>query len=403
MIDWMRSDRAPGTYRRSGETSIRLALVIPSLKAGIRYHAPMVDALSRRGLEILVFTGIPPREPSPFPLEVVKGRVLRDRIDEEGYAKPFMHTSPRLIVELLRWRPEVIITVEYGLATLWSIIAGLAGRCPVAILQEHISPAAYRDSPARRVFRLALAQFADAFIANTKEAAAEIVSTLRVPPARIFEVPLLLPPTCDYLLADPFESPQIARRPVFLFVGRLIGRKNPRVLLEAAHLLHQQGQRFAVWIAGEGPERAALGRYVESNDLEDVVSFLGPIPYRSIGHAYQASDVFVMPTLADVMSVAVLEAIRFERPVIGSKMGGFAGHAVLEGVNGFLFDPRDAAGLARCMSSFIDEPALIDDMGRRSAEILHGLSHEDSADRLVRVLRSLLRRKRGRDGGRSEM
>lgn len=376
------------TEERSAQSRPRLAIVIPSLRGGIRYHAPMIRALAEEGFAVTVFTGIPPGEPSPFPLEVVNGRVLRDRIDETGYAKPFMLTSPRLVVSLVRWRPDVVVSVEYGAATLWSLVAGLVRRFPVAILQEHRSPSEYLRSPTRRVFRLILARLADGFVANTREAAEEIVTRLGVSPEKVFEVPMLLPPPRDYLLGDPVELPSGASRPVFLFVGQLIGRKNVRILLEAARRLVGEGRRFTLWIVGDGPDREDLERSVESTGVGDVVSFLGAVPYRSIGHAYEASDVFVMPTFADVMSVAVLEATRFEKPVIGSKRGGYAGHLVVDGVNGFLFDPANADELADRMAAFIDDPQLAGRMGARSAERLAGLSHQGSARRLAHVLRS---------------
>jgi glycosyltransferase involved in cell wall biosynthesis len=86
----------------------------------------------------------------------------------------------------------------------------------------------------------------------------------------------------------------------------------------------------------------------------------------------------------------VLEAIRFGKPVIGSKDGGFAGYVVLDGVNGFLFDPTNAAELAEYMRAFIDDPMLVSSMGNRSSERFAGLSHERSARQLAQVLRSRL-------------
>jgi glycosyltransferase involved in cell wall biosynthesis len=376
----------------SGAKRMRLAIVLPSLDAGVRYWVPIIQALEEEA-SVRVFTGMPPPERPPIDLEVVKGRILRDRINLRGHEKPFSYTSPQLVSSLIRWRPDAIIASEYRIATLWSLVAGRLRRCPVAIFQEHRSPERFLRSPTRRLFRLlVLARLADAFVANTEEAAAEIITLLRVAPQKVFEIHILLPPPREYLLTDPIELPPVAFRPVFLFVGRLIGLKNVRSLLEAAHRLDNEGYEFAVWIAGNGPERERLERLVELTRLGDVVTFLGAVPYRSIGHVYEASDVLVMPTFTDVISVAVLEAIRFEKPVIGSKLGGFAGYVVLDRVNGFLFDPTNVAELAEYMRAFIVDPMLVRSMGDRSAERLAGLSHKESASQLVRVFRSRLLR-----------
>jgi glycosyltransferase involved in cell wall biosynthesis len=382
----------PRIRRASDVEPFRLAIVIPSLGEGIRYLAPIVEALAEN-VSVRVFTGISPRERAPFPLEVVKGRVVREEVEESGYnPKAFNYISPRLVLRLRRWRPDVIMVVEYGVATLWSLVAGFGPRCKVAIYQENNTPRVYQRSPTRRLFRLVLARFADVFVANTNEAAEEITALLHVPRRKVVEIRLLLPPEREYLLAEAMDLPLRVPRPVFLFVGQLIGRKNPRVLLEAARRLANDGRKFTLWIVGDGPDRHALERVVERDGLQDMVTFLGPVPYRGIGHVYDAADVFVMPTLADVLSVAVLEAMRFEKPVIGSKQGGYAGTVVLDNVNGFLFDPANVIELVDRMRVFIDDPSLATEMGGRSAEWFAGTSHEGSADQLVRFLRSRLRR-----------
>jgi glycogen(starch) synthase len=376
---------------------MRLAIVFPSLRDGVRYWLPIIQALDSERIVVRVFTGMPPPEKPPIDLEVVKGRILRDRsavkerdrVAVKGYEKPFSYTSPVLISSLVRWHPDVVIAMEYRIATLWSLTAGLLARCPVVILQEHKSPEEFLRSPTRHLFRLlVLARLASGFVANTQEAATEIITRLRVPPAKVSVVPLLLPPLREYLLTDPIKLPEVVIRPVFVFVGQLIGRKNVRSLLEASQRLLAEGRRFTVWIVGDGPDREMLERSVESTGLRDIVTFLGAVSYRSIGHVYEASDIFVMPTFADVISVAVLEAIRFGKPVIGSKLGGFAGYVVLDGANGLLFDPTNISELAGHMRSFIDDPKLARSMGSRSAEQFAGLSHERSASHLAHVLRS---------------
>jgi glycosyltransferase involved in cell wall biosynthesis len=378
--------------RQSDVKPIRLAIVVPSLEGGVGFLSPIVETFASKG-PVRVFTGISPREPAPFPIEVVSGRVLREEVEETGYnARAFIYTSPRLILRLRRWRPDAIMTVEYGVATLWSLAARWHRRCIVAISQEHITPPEYLRSPARHLFRLLLARLADVLVANSKEAATEIITLLRVPRDKVVELQLLLPPQREYLLAEPIQLPRPQYRPIFLFVGQLIGRKNPRVLLAAADRLVRDGREFTIWIVGDGPDREALEWSVKRAGLQDVVTFLGAVPYRRMGHVYETADVFVMPTLAEVLSRAVLEAMRFEKPIIGSKLGGYAGNVVRDHVNGFLFDPANVTELADHMRTYIADPALAREMGGRSAEWFAGTSHEASADQLLQVLRSRLHR-----------
>jgi glycosyltransferase involved in cell wall biosynthesis len=370
---------------------MKLAIVLPSLRRGLTYWPPIIKALDAEGITVRVFTGMPPPETPSIDLEVVKGRILRDRVSVRGYEKSFSYTSPRLISSLARWKPDVIIAMEYRISTLWSLVAGLVARCPVAIFQEHRSPEEFLRSPTRHLFRLlVLARFADAFVANTNEAAAEIITRLRVPPRKVFEVPTMLSPPRDYLLTEHIELPDVAFRPVFVFVGQLIGRKNVHSLLKAAQGLLNEGRKLTVWIAGDGPDRAMLERLVRSTGLSDIVKFLGAVSYRSIGHLYEAADIFVMPSLSDYRSVTVLEATRFGMPIIDSVFDGNAGDTVISGQNGFTFDPTSPNQLTDCMRAFIDDPKLIRRMANRSAERFAGLSHESSARQLAQVLRSRL-------------
>jgi glycosyltransferase involved in cell wall biosynthesis len=366
--------------------------VFPSLRAGVRYWLPIIKALEEEAT-VRVFTSLLPPERPPIDLEVVKGRILRDRIGVDGYEKPFSYTSPRLISSLIRWRPDAILAMEYRISTLWSLVAGRLARCPVAIVQEHRSAEEFLRSPTRHLFRwLVLARLADAFVANTEEAASEIITRLRVSPLKVSVVPMLLPPERDYLLTDPVALPAVSVRPVFLFVGQLISRKNVPRLLDAARLLLGEGRKFTVWIVGNGPDRERLQRTVESTGLKDVVTFLGAVPYRSIGHLYEATDVFVMPSLSDYRSVTVLEALRFAKPIIDSKRDGSA-DMIVDQVNGYVFDPTNVAELAGYMRAFVDDPMLAGRMGSQSAERFAGTSHKESASQVVRLLKSKLLRK----------
>jgi glycosyltransferase involved in cell wall biosynthesis len=372
---------------------MKLAIVFPSLRTGVQYWIPIIQALGAEGITVRVFTGLSPPERPPIDLEVVKGRILGDKVNLKGHEKPVSYISPRLVLSLIRWRPDVIITMESGIATLWSLAAGRLQRCPVAIVQEHRSPERFLRSPMRRLFRLlVLARLADAFVANTKEAATEIITRLRVSPEKVFEVTMLVPPPRDHLITNSIELPQLQFRPVFLFVGRLIRLKNVHCLLAAAHRLVNEDREFAVWIVGDGPERERLERSVESTGLRDIVAFLGAVPYRSIGYVYEAADVFVMPSLTDYRSVSVLEAIQFGKPIIDSLFDGNAGDTVLPGQNGLTFDPRSPKQLADCMSKFIDDARLVVSMGERSAERFIDFSPERSANQLAQVLRSRLLR-----------
>ncbi len=152
-------------------------------------------------------------------------------------------------------------------------------------------------------------------------------------------------------------------RPLFLCVAELIPRKNVSTLLQAASLVKAKGERFSLWIVGEGAEGAALRSSVSTSGLDDTVSFLGAIEYDRIGWVYDKADVFVMPSLIDYLSVAVLEAMRFGKPIVDSMFDGAVGDAVLPGKNGLAFDPRSPKELSECMIRLIRRRRPLDKDG----------------------------------------
>jgi glycosyltransferase involved in cell wall biosynthesis len=313
-----------------------------------------------------------------------------------GFDKGFILISPRLIGLLRRLRPDVILVAEYTMATAYAVIAGRLLGVPVVVMQEHSARRLYRPGRLKRLYRRALVAGVDFFIANTQAAAAEVRTALGVEDRRIVEVSLLVPPERDDLTRRPVQLPVPNVRPLLLYVGQLVPGKNVRMLLDALHILVLADCPCSLWIVGEGPLRSELESLARERQLESRVEFLGSIPYESIGFAYQAADIFCMPTLSDYRSVSVLEAMRFGKPILDSAGDGNVTDLVCPGENGFVFDPRDAEEIARLVRRFIDEPELLVSMGRRSEAIMRSRTPAAAARRVCEVIELVLSTRRRR-------
>jgi glycosyltransferase involved in cell wall biosynthesis len=239
------------------------------------------------------------------------------------------------------------------------------------------------------MYRRLLTRLADGTVANTDAAKKDVESALGSSPNRVHRVCLLVPPTRDDLTRADAEIALRGTRPIFLYVGQLIERKNVAALLDAAAMLQRDGLTFSVWIVGDGPLSSALARNARHQGLSHCVRFIRSIPYDAIGHLYSFCDVFVMPSLYDYRSVAVLEAVRFGKPVIDSSRDGNSDDSVRNGRNGFIFEPSDTARLAWAMRQFIESPRLTAEMGRRSAESLSDQTPASAAAALRNVLADL--------------
>lgn len=158
---------------------------------------------------------------------------------------------------------------------------------------------------------------------------------------------------------------------LILFTGNLIPRKGVDVLLRAfAQAAGQQGaSRLA--IVGDGPEREKLVALAQELGVAGRVTFAGRQPLPEMPRWYAACDVYVMPSWAEGLSLAVLEAMAAGRPVITTRPDDAEHDAVVPGETGLLTTYGDVAELARALQQLAHSPQTarrLGENGRRRAE-----------------------------------
>jgi glycosyltransferase involved in cell wall biosynthesis len=149
---------------------------------------------------------------------------------------------------------------------------------------------------------------------------------------------------------------------VLLALASLVRRKGIDLLLDALSALGARGLRPRVWIAGDGPERAALMAQATGLGLDPQVGWLGV--RDDVADLLTAADVFVLPSRAEGLGVAALEAMAAGCPVVASAVGGL-GEAVRQAGGGVLVPPGDAVALADGLSTVLHEPALRAELAAR--------------------------------------
>jgi glycosyltransferase involved in cell wall biosynthesis len=154
-------------------------------------------------------------------------------------------------------------------------------------------------------------------------------------------------------------------------------------------MLKTCGLTFSVWIVGDGQLRANLASSAARLGLDDTVSFLGAVEYGRIGWVYDMADIFVMPSFIEYRSVAVLEAMRFGKPILDSAFDGNVGDTVLPGQNGLVFDPRSPGELAECMTRLIENTDLVKRMGKVSQDLMKNLTSTEGAAQLYRLVKEI--------------
>lgn len=138
-----------------------------------------------------------------------------------------------------------------------------------------------------------------------------------------------------------------------LALAQLMHRKGLDVLLRAVAELRDA--RLVVALAGEGPEAPALRALVSSLQLGESVRFLGR--RDDAGDLLAACDLFVLPSRAEGLGVAALEALGAARPVVASRVGGLA-DLIEHERNGLLVPPDDVVALAAAIARLRDDTPL---------------------------------------------
>jgi glycosyltransferase involved in cell wall biosynthesis len=81
-------------------------------------------------------------------------------------------------------------------------------------------------------------------------------------------------------------------------------------------------------------------------------------------------DVFVLPSLSEGLSLALLEAMVSGKPVVATRVGGNP-ELIDHGKTGFLVQPEDARDLAANLLKLVSDPEIMQQFGRRTAERVH--------------------------------
>lgn len=177
--------------------------------------------------------------------------------------------------------------------------------------------------------------------------------------------------------------------PTVAFVGRLDAEKRLDELIRAwpTVLRHTDAQLALV---GTGTRRGELERLAERTGVRHRVRFPGFVPDELLPTVYRAADVFAIPGVAELQSIATLEAVASGLPVVAADAVALP-HLVSPGRNGFLFRPGDVDGLAESVVRLLTSDDLRARMGTAGRTVAASHSLERTLERFEEIYRTLLR------------
>src|SRR5271165_4081243 len=229
-------------------------------------------------------------------------------------------------------------------------------------------------------------------VANSREAADELVSRHGLDPGRVSVIRNALVFPAPAPGRDEAARSRLGAGPastVLLSVGMFRPEKNQRALLEIASGL-QAGLDWRLWFVGDGPERARCERLAADLGIGGRVSFLGYQPDPS--PFYLSADIAVHVSREEALSNALIEAQSNGLPVVACRALGVP-ECIVEGRTGFIVAQGDHGGfraaLARLASDTPAERALRAGEAREFARGAFDPRRQVGA--YVRLFESLLR------------
>jgi len=176
-------------------------------------------------------------------------------------------------------------------------------------------------------------------------------------------------------------------RKVFFFVGRVDREKHLDVIIRAVHLLDRDDIQYV--IAGNGAAKSSLMSLVQELGLRQKVHFTGFIPNTDLPSVLNSIDIFTMPSEAELLSIASLQAMACARPMLVADAVALP-ELVAANDNGYLFLPSDVDDAARCMTVLASNPERWSTMGAASLMRVQDHSLENIVHCYERLYQSVL-------------
>lgn len=177
--------------------------------------------------------------------------------------------------------------------------------------------------------------------------------------------------------------------PVVMYLGRLDAEKHVSVLLKAAHKVLETTSLHLV-IVGDGNDVPHLTELTRDLGMVNRVTFTGRIDEADKPVILRLATLFVMPSPAELQSIATLEAMASGKPIVVVDAG-----AVFElcekDRNGYIYHLDNVDELARYMSHILDSPQRIAAFGEASLEIAHRHDLETTITEFEKLYEQVIR------------
>jgi glycosyltransferase involved in cell wall biosynthesis len=300
----------------------------------------------------------------------------------------------RDLYRLMKQKNIHIVRTHRYRANLYGRLAAWLSGVPITIISLHDN---YNKDMRleRRIANKILSKVTDKMIAVSESIKKDIIQYDGIDSSKILVIPNGIDtekfkPEGNF--ADISEELSFKRSDIVVgFVGRIVPAKGLEYLIDAFSYIKKGFTNSWLLIVGEGGIMGELRERTKKNNVQDSVIFAGK--RRDIADVLSRTDIFVMPSIAEGLPNALLEAMAMGKPIVATMIGGIP-EVIKNGFNGLLVPPRDPAALATAIKELIGNGQLSVRMGQAARDlVVNKYSIRETAQKWESLYLSILKEK----------
>ncbi len=214
-----------------------------------------------------------------------------------------------------------------------------------------------------------------------------IINKLGISPRKILTIPNFSK-TINYKKYKWKKIHKI-KGPIVLFVGKLTETKGIRYLIGSIpHVIKNYPDTKFVLVGALEHEQNLSSKnpwfgMVKTLGIEKNVNFLGSLSKEDLYNIYDASDVFVLPTMREGMPLVILEAASFGLPIVTTKISGIP--EILDEKSAIFVPRKDSIRLANALIELISNSKKAYQLGKNAKKASINLRKEVVIKKFMKI------------------
>ncbi|MCX8062877.1 MAG: glycosyltransferase family 4 protein [Anaerolineales bacterium] len=290
------------------------------------------------------------------------------------------------------WRekkPDILHTHLYHAGILGRLVGKKVG---IPIVLCHQGGPENNRPFYRTIIDFCTSPFTTRYVVPCKAVGSILHRRERIPLRKIDYIPNAISVPLEELYSNRVSRGEKFVTPVRLVsVGRLVFEKAQWVMVEAVNILAMRNLSTSLQIIGAGDLESDISSLIRRLNLAGSVCLLGysENPFDWI----KKSDIFLLTSLWESLSLALMEAMAFGLPVIATATGGTP-ELITHLETGYLIPPNSPMALADAIEYLINHPEVARQMGEKAQKhILDNYTIPKIADQLENYYLNLLEEK----------